>query len=76
MMPLVRAESFTLLAQGAALVAGDDATGTSRAFRATATGTTEVAVKAARKNARLVALPIKGTAALVGGATPIEQYIE
>jgi hypothetical protein len=75
LMPLVRAESFTL-AQDAVLVAGDDATGASRVFRATAAGTAEIAVKAARRNARLVALPIKGTAALVGGAAPIEQYLE
>lgn len=74
-MPLVRAESFTL-AQDAVLVAGDDATGASRVFRATAAGTKEVPVKAARKNARLVALPIKGTVAIVGGSAPIEQYIE
>ena len=39
MMPLVRAESFTL-AQDAVLVAGDDATGASRVFRATPAGTT------------------------------------
>jgi hypothetical protein len=76
MMPLVRAELFALVAPGAVLVAGDDASGASRLFRATAAGTTEIPVKAARKNARLVALPIKGTAALVGGAPPIEQYIE
>ncbi len=75
MLPLVRAESFTL-AQDAVLIAGDDATGASRVFRATALGSTEIAVKAPRRGARLVALPIKGTAALVGGAAPIEQYLE
>ena len=75
LMPLVRADSFTL-AQGAVLVAGDDEVGASRAFRATAEGTTEIAVKAPRRGARLVALPIKGTAALVGGTAPIEQYLE
>ena len=75
MIPLVRAESFTV-AQGAVLVAGDDATGASRVFRATVAGTTEIPVKAARRGARLIALPVKGTAALVGGAAPIEQYIE
>jgi hypothetical protein len=74
-LPLVRAESFTL-GPTAALVAGDDASGASRVFRVTATGSTEVAVKAPRKNARLVALPVKGTAAIVGGAAPFEQYAE
>ena len=74
-MPLVRAESFTL-AQDAALIAGDDATGASRVFRATLAAITELPVKAPRRNARLIALPIKGTAAIVGGAAPIEQYIE
>ena len=74
-MPLVRAESFTLT-QDAALIAGDDATGASRVFRATLSAITELPVKAPRRNARLIALPIKGTAAIVGGAGPIEQYIE
>ena len=74
-MPLVRAESFAL-AQDAALIAGDDATGASRVFRATVAAITVVPVKAPRRNARLVALPIKGTAAIVGGAAAIEQYIE
>ena len=74
-MPLVRAESFAL-AQDAALIAGDDATGASRVFRATVAAITEIPVKAPRRNARLVALPIKGTAAIVGGAAAIEQYIE
>lgn len=75
MLPLVRAESLTL-AQNAALVAGDDATGASRVFRVTDQGTTEIAVKAPRRNARLIALPVKGTAAIVGGAAPFEQYAE
>jgi hypothetical protein len=74
-LPLVRAESFAL-AQDAALVAGDDATGASRVFRVSATGSTEIALKAPRRNARLVALPIKGTAAIVGGAAAFEQYSE
>jgi hypothetical protein len=74
-LPLVRAESFAR-AQGVVLLAGDDATGASRVFRATAAGNQEIAVKAPRRNARLVALPIKGTAAIVGGAAPIEQYLE
>jgi hypothetical protein len=74
-LPLVRAEAFTL-APDAAIIAGDDATGATRMFRATAKGATEIAVKAARKNARLIALPVAGTVALVGGAAPIEQYRE
>jgi hypothetical protein len=74
-IPLVRAEAFTL-APDAALVAGDDATGATRVFRASVSGPKEVMVKAARRNARLIALPVKGTVALVGGAAPIEQYLE
>jgi hypothetical protein len=74
-LPLVRAEAFTL-AQDAALVAGDDATGASRVFRVAAAGSQEIALKAPRRNARLIALPVKGTAAIVGGAAPFEQYAE
>jgi hypothetical protein len=74
-LPLVRAESL-MLTQDAALVAGDDATGASRVFRVSSQGTTEIALKVPRRNARLIGLPIKGTAAIVGGAAPIEQYRE
>lgn len=74
-LPLVRAESFTL-APNAALVAGDDATGAMRAFRVSDTGAREVPLKAARRNARLVALPVKGTVAVVGGGAAIEEYVE
>ena len=74
-LPLVRAEAFTL-GPTAALVAGDDASGASRVFRVSAMGSNEIALKAPRKNARLVALPVKGTAAIVGGAAPFEQYAE
>lgn len=74
-LPLVRAEAFTL-AQDAALVAGDDATGASHVFRVSAAGSKEIALKAPRRNARLIALPVKGTAAIVGGAAPLEQYAE
>jgi hypothetical protein len=74
-LPLVRAESL-MLTPGAALVAGDDATGASRVFRVTAQGSTEIALKVPRRGARLIGLPVKGTAAIVGGAAPIEQYLE
>lgn len=74
-LPLVRAEAFALT-QGAALVVGDDASGATRAFRMTSAEAREIAVKAPRRNARLVALPVAGTAAIVGGAAPIEQYVE
>jgi hypothetical protein len=74
-LPLVRAESFTL-APGAALVAGDDAAGASHVFRVTATESKEIPLKAPRRNARMIGLPVKGTVAIVGGAAPIEQYIE
>jgi hypothetical protein len=74
-LPLVRAEAFTLGAD-AALVLGDDATGASRVFRATAGGPTEIALKIPRRGARLLALPVKGTLAIVGGAPSIETYVE
>lgn len=74
-LPLVRAESFTLTPT-VALIAGDDAAGATRVFRASATETREIALKAPRRNGRLVALPIKGTVAIVGGNAPIEQYVE
>jgi hypothetical protein len=75
-LPLVRAESFTL-APDAVFLAGDDATGNTRAFRASAGALTEIAVKAPRRNARIIALPIKGTVALFGGGpASIEQYRE
>lgn len=75
-VPLVRAESFTL-APDAALVAGDDVTGATHVYRASAAGAREIALKIPRRNARLLALPIKGTAAIVGGgAQAFEQYVE
>ena len=74
-LPLVRAEAFTL-APNAVLLAGDDATGATRVFRASDTETREVPPKAARRNGRLLALPVKGTVAIVGGNAPIEQYVE
>jgi hypothetical protein len=74
-LPLVRADSFTL-APNAVLLAGDDATGATRAFRASDMGLREVALKAPRRGGRLVALPVKGTAAIVGGNAPIEHYVE
>jgi hypothetical protein len=72
---LVRAEAFTL-APNAAIVAGDDATGASHVFRVTDSGPTEITLKAARRGAHLVALPVAGTVAIVGGAAAIEQYRE
>jgi len=77
-LPLVRAEVFPL-AGDAALVVGDDATGATRAFRASAVmgAHREVPLRAPRRNARIVALPIKGSVAIVGGgAASIEQYVE
>lgn len=77
-LPLVRAEAFAL-APDAALVVGDDATGATRAFRASSVmgAFREVPLKAPRRNARMVALPIKGVVAIIGGgAAPIEQYLE
>ena len=74
-LPLVRAEAFTL-APNAALVTGDDIAGASHVFRVSATESKEIALKAPRRNARMIALPVKGTVAIVGGAAPVEQYVE
>lgn len=75
-LPLIRAEAITL-APDAVFLAGDDATGTTRAFRASAGALAEIAVKAPRRNARIVALPVKGTIGLFGGGpASIEQYRE
>ncbi len=74
-LPLVRAEAVALAAD-VALVLGDDASGASRLFRATAAGPTEIPLKVARRGARLQALPVKNTVAIVGGAPELEQYVE
>ncbi len=74
-LPLVRAEAFALAAN-AALVVGDDSTGASHAYRITPEGAAEVPLRMPRRGARLVALPVKGAVAVIGGAPGIEQYVE
>lgn len=75
-LDLARAEAFTLFPD-AALVVGDDASGNTKAFRASATGAREIPLKTPRRGARLVALPQNGVCAIVGGNAPgIEQYAE
>ncbi len=74
-LPLVRAEAIAL-APDVALVLGDDASGASRLFRATAAGPKEITLKVARRGARMQALPVKNTVAVIGGAPEIEQYTE
>ena len=74
-LPLVRAEALTLAAD-AALVVGDDPAGASHVFRLTPGGPKELPLRVPRRGARLIALPVKGTAAIVGGAPSIEQYRE
>jgi len=74
-LPLVRAEAIAL-APDVALVLGDDASGASRLFRATAAGPKEITLKVARRGARMQALPVKNTVAILGGAPEIEQYTE
>ncbi len=73
-VPLARAEGFGL-AGGATLFAGEDASGSTRVFRVTATEAREIATKLPRRGARLVASPTGG-ALLVGGAAGIEQYLD
>lgn len=73
-VPLVRAEAVTV-ASDAALVVGDDASGATRAFRASTSALTEIPLRVPRRGARLVAMPTGG-AGVVGGAAEIEQYRE
>jgi hypothetical protein len=73
-IPLVRAEAFSL-APDAAFIVGDDASGATHAYRASATGLREVPLRIPRRGARLVATPI-GAFAVVGGAAGIEQYLD
>ena len=75
-LPLVRAEALTL-APDVVLVAGDDATGATHVFRLSAGAPPrEIALRVPRRGARLIALPVTGTAAIVGGAPSLEQYVE
>lgn len=73
-IPLVRSDAV-FIANDAVLVAGDDATNVTRAFRVTPTDTREVPLRVPRSGGRLVAVPTGG-AALVGGVVEIEQYRE
>jgi hypothetical protein len=71
-VPLVRADAIATAAD-AVLVAGDDASGASRVFRASSTELREVPLKIGRRGARLVALPTHALG-VVGGAPVIESY--
>ncbi|HVH48145.1 MAG TPA: hypothetical protein VM925_37685, partial [Labilithrix sp.] len=73
-LPLVRAEAFAL-APDAAIVLGDDASGASHAYRASAAGLRELPLRIPRRGARLVATPTNAYA-VVGGGPGIEQYRE
>jgi hypothetical protein len=73
-IPLVRAETFTI-APDAAFVVGDDGTGTTHAYRASATGAREIPLRIPRRGARLLPTPA-GAFAVFGGAPGIEQYID
>lgn len=72
---LVRAEAYALAAD-AALFVGDDASGATHAYRASAAGTREVPLKTPRKGARLVRTAIGAELVVAGGAAGIEQYVE
>jgi hypothetical protein len=71
-IPLVRAEAATL-APDTALFLGDDATGATHLFRASATGTREIPLRVPRRGAHLVITPTNAYA-VVGGGAGIEQY--
>lgn len=64
------------LGPGAALVVGDAPGGETRALRLTPEGASEVPLKAPRRGGRLLALPVKGHVAVLGGAAAIERYLE
>ncbi|MBX3261409.1 MAG: hypothetical protein KF782_17120 [Labilithrix sp.] len=73
-VPLARAEAYAL-APDAAFILGDDATGATRAYRATPAGAREVPLRVPRRGARLVPTAI-GAPVVVGGAAGIEQYLD
>jgi hypothetical protein len=73
-LPLTRAQGVGL-APDAALFVGDDATGASHVYRASAGETHEIPLRVPRKGARLTILPINAIA-IVGGAPEIETYRE
>lgn len=73
-VPLVRAEAYPL-ALDAAFIVGDDAAGTTHAYRASATGTKEVPLRIPRRAARLVPTPTGGFT-VVGGGAGIEHYFD
>lgn len=74
-LPLVRAEAIAL-GEGALFVLGDDAVGTTHAYRVSPNGAREVPLKNPRRGARLVATPTNAVAVVGGGAPGIELYRE
>ena len=73
-IPLVSAQGFTLDAS-TALVVGSEASGTSHAFRMSATMATEIPFKVSRKNASALRLPM-GQVAVLGGDPTLESFIQ
>jgi hypothetical protein len=72
--PLSRAQAFAIDASSAFIVGDDAMTSATRAFRASGSTVTEVALKVARSGARAVATPT-GAVAIVGGAGEIESFV-
>ncbi|HVJ93987.1 MAG TPA: hypothetical protein VM580_29560, partial [Labilithrix sp.] len=73
-LPLVSAEALRITADSA-FVVGNDASGATHAYRASASGTRELPLRTPRRGARLLAVPT-GAFVIVGGAPGIEQYLE
>ena len=73
-VPLVRAEALTIAAD-AAFILGDDASGATHAYRASATGTREIPLRVPRRGARLLPTAT-GAFTVIGGAAGIEQYLD
>lgn len=72
---LARASVVTLTPE-AAVVAGDDATGGSLVFRISSKDSRPIPLKVPRKGAQILALPMPGQLAVIGGAPAIEAYVE
>lgn len=74
-VPLVRTEAADLAAD-AALLVGDDAEGSTHAYRASPTELREIPLRNPRRGAHLVRAPAESLLVVGGGAAGIEMYRE
>lgn len=73
-LALVRADVATM-SSSAALIVGDDASGTTRAYRSTSESAVALSFRVPHEGGQLVRMPTGGVA-VFGGAAAIEQYRE